>query len=226
MFDSLKKHKGVIYSNKKLSNTLNHIVIKTEDYISFEPGDYITLFIGGYVPRNYSIANISSPSKNIEIIINTSTPGVGARELKDIKSGVEINFLEPFGNFKYKKNKYSWFIAVGSGISPLIPMIHQAKIDLSNIKIFFGAREEFDIPDLSFLDIPINYTITKPSDEWKGDVGRVQLILKKELDKNKNILNKIYFYICGQPIMINHTLDLLQNNNIKNENIIFEKYSL
>lgn len=221
-----KHHSTVLSKNIEALNILR-IVLKVEQPIYFQPGQYVTLMISGYFPRNYSIASLQTPSDQIEILVNTKVKGVGSSTLKDIQIGDKIDLIGPTGNFLLKMQpKESWFIATGTGIAPLIPMINSVKNQSENVLLFYGNSYVENLPNLSFLQIPVIYSLTKPSANWNGEKGRIYEIVIKKLKLNLQLINTRNYYICGSPGMVNNTNKRLLGIGIEKENIIFERFSL
>ena len=226
MFKNLihQKNKAVIISREKISENLLKVDFKT-NHIEYTPGEYITLFIANIVPRNYSIFSVSEDKKNFSIIVNINGDGIGRRSIRQFVTYEKVSYIGPLGDFKFNKNDKSeniWFIATGSGISPLYQMIEDNK-NKYNISLFFSANRKEEFPKLKFDGIKTYFSITQKDDTWKGEKGRVTHTVKKQLLDLPNLGN-ISFYICGNPNMVKDTNLMLLNEGISKDKIYFEKF--
>ena len=226
MFKNLvhQKNKAVIISREKISNNLLKVDFET-NHIEYTPGEYITLFIANIVPRNYSIFSVSQDKKIFSIIVNINGDGIGRRSIRQFVTYEKVSYIGPLGDFKFNKNDNStniWFIATGSGISPLYQMILDNK-NKYNISLFFSANKKEEFPNLKFEGIKTYFSITKEDKDWEGDRGRVTHTVRNMLLSYPNKDN-ISFYICGNPNMVKDTNMMLLNEGIARDKIYFEKF--
>ncbi len=218
------KKRARIINIEKLSTNLIKIDFKT-DKIEFNPGEYVTLYIAKFIPRNYSIYNVSPDKTVFSIIVNTNGEGVGRRTIRQFIVHEQVHYIGPLGDFKFNKKDTSeniWFIATGSGISPFVQMINENK-NKYQMKLFFSARNIEEIPNIKIDNIEKFYTLTSQKSGWSGYYGKINNILLTELNKSPDI-RKISFYICGNPKMVIDIKNLLVTNNINLKNIYFEKF--
>lgn len=218
------KRKATIINKERISANLIRIDFRV-DHIEYIPGQYITLYIGKLIPRNYSIYRVSEDGEIFSIIVNINGNGVGRRTIKEFIVYEQVHFIGPIGEFSFNSNDKTdnkWFIATGSGISPLIPMI-LANRDRYKIKLFFSARYKEDIFNMRINGIDSIISLTGKDSTWSGKFGRVTDTLLEELQKTDNREN-ISFYICGNPKMVIDTKEFLINQNIEISKIYFEKF--
>ncbi|MDD3793502.1 MAG: FAD-binding oxidoreductase [Candidatus Gracilibacteria bacterium] len=191
------------------------------DNFSFKPGQYISLQASdnlGKFSRSYSIAIASKNSFTLNIKLLNK--GRGSRFLNKLKIGDKISFLGALGNF-YLKNTQNKkvFIATGTGLAPMIAMIEACPKEIEKI-VIFGVRFEKDIYYKekleSFPNTKVIIRVSKPSENYKGETGRVTDDLDK-IGKNDEV------YICGNPEMVyavkegliknGHNLNLIYNES-------------
>jgi NAD(P)H-flavin reductase len=218
------KRKATIINKEHISGNLIKIDFRT-DHIDYIPGQYITLYIGNLIPRNYSIYRVSEDGKVFSIIVNINGNGVGRRTIKEFIVYEQVYFIGPIGDFRFNRNDNThnkWFIATGSGISPLIPMILENRYKYK-IKFFFSARYKEDIFNMKINGIDTIISLTQENSNWNGKFGRVTDTLLDELKKIDN-RDDISFYICGNPKMVTDTKNFLINQNIDLSKIYFEKF--
>ncbi len=209
---------------------------ESEDLFKFEAGQFVTFKIEDQVPpcfRAYSICTCPGENKNhFATCLKVIEGGRGSNWLNSLKIGDKLNFIGPSGNFTFKNpEKNAFFIATGTGITPLISMISdQLKNGNKNqIHLLFGLRHISHIIYKDFFDglvakysnFSYEITLSRPENEsWKGKVGRVTKTLNEcDLDpKNTD------YYICGLKAMIEEAEEILKSKDVPEEAIHLEKY--
>jgi phenol hydroxylase P5 protein len=225
----LEKNIGRIIESKFLSTKIKSITIQTEAELNFTPGQYLIIMIGGKIPRNYSIANydLKSPTTKFQLLVNIANNGVGARTLRELDVNDPIEFYGPIGDFKIIEGdeKENWFICVGSGVSPLIPMIRQLQMKNKKTRLFFGVRDKEDLIDFSFINTKVEYSLSNKDTRWSGFKGRIYDHVVEEIEKSSSTdKNDRKYYICGIPDMAEDTKRKLKTYGILKKNIVFEEY--
>jgi len=98
--------------------------------IAFRPGQFISCLIPSgseRLIRPYSIA--SDPDRELmEICLNRVPGGPGSAYLLGLEQGATVHFTGPWGTFvlDHAPDAEAIFIADGTGIAPIRPMIHRA----------------------------------------------------------------------------------------------------
>lgn len=214
-------------------------VTKPTDY-SFKPGQYCTLGVEG-VERAYSIA--SSPDEEyMELFIElVEEEGILTPLIWKMNKG-DIFTLRPRakGIFQIKDQTLKNYLLISTvtGVVPYVSFVRSfMNENQTNMKFHilqgssyvdeFGYLEE--LQEISKTNQEhINYipTISRPKDKrnenWKGMIGRVNLIVDQYIkDNDLNPENSIVF-ACGNPDMI---IDI-QNNLAQNKgfNVIEERF--
>ena len=109
-----------------------------------------------------------------------------ARALWDVKEGDSLELKGPFQKFAYEANQWAsvGMVAGGTGITPMYQLILEILAnprDRTEIRLVYGCRSEEDIILRDELDalaaaypnFKVVYTLSKPSDAWRGRVGHV-----------------------------------------------------
>lgn len=209
----------------------------------FKPGQFVNINVDENTFRSYSICSDSKQINQISIAASVDHDGVGSRFLKKIQRGDEVKLIGPSGRFHLPKppngaseqnELYNIanelvFIATGTGIAPFIPMWHKLE-DLKytgRISVYFGIRNEealFFLDKLDYFKKVLNFSykicVSRPSTLWNKPKGRVT----KLLDLTE-FLGKQYF-LCGHPLMIEDMIGILHENNVLDENIFYEKFTV
>lgn len=233
------------------------IPLHLKEKFVFDPGQYLTIKAtvnDEILRRAYSI---SSPIQEevISVVVKRLTGGKVSNFLNDqIKVGDQFEVMPPGGHFKLsvdKKHQNNYFFfGAGSGITPLMSMIHSIleKEPLSKCYLLYGNRNETStifnnkLKRLSLVyqnRLVVEHILSRPLKEkpkgilgnffpavakWKGQVGRInsQMIgsFLKQHAEDKTIQG---YYICGPGPMIETTVNALKTLDI-DQSIIHREY--
>jgi ferredoxin-NADP reductase len=98
---------------------------------AFAPGQFVSclLPVGGQrLTRPYSIASDPETPERLELLLNLVPGGPGSHHLFSLQPGAEIVLTGPWGTFvvEPQDSAEAIFIADGTGIAPIRPMLRQA----------------------------------------------------------------------------------------------------
>jgi ferredoxin-NADP reductase len=150
-----------------------------------------------------------------------------SKALESLKIGDKVLVEAPFGEFTFK-GEYDKIalLAGGIGITPLRCIIRYATDNQlkTNIILLYSSRFDDDIIFKNELEemqrvnnnLKVVHTLTRPSEKWKGLVGRVdkemvQKIIPDYVDR--------VFYICGPSKMVEAMVEILKNLKIPEKQI-------
>lgn len=224
------------------------IRIQAGGEFKFAPGQYATLGVEGMekrMERPYSI--VSSPYEDeIEFFFELVPHGGLTPLLYKLKPGDELLMR------KASKGRFTLDTATGrtnhllvstvTGVAPFVSYVRSLHKDWVEGK-FTGEQKLFllngasrsgefgylDELEAFSLDLPwLTYvpTVSRPWDDkaWKGEIGRVDDILRKYADLwGLNGSNSVG-YLCGHPQMIEHGKGVLQRIGFAKENLKEEIY--
>jgi len=181
---------------------------------------------------SFSIA--SSPfQKELELCIKIyETKGL-TEHLKSKKQGDEIIIKGPFGNFTLNKDfKEVSFVALGTGIAPMISMIRTLlhENDLRPINLFYGFRnrccflyhEELIEMQKKFKNFKLNFIPSDPEQDWSVPKGYVQELIGKAVFSVPK--KEIDFYLCGPPKALESIKEFLIKKEFNKDKIFYEKW--
>src|SRR5437016_4487254 len=99
--------------------------------LDFRPGQFIScqLPVGGEtLIRPYSIASSPEEPRRLEIVLNLVPGGPGSHYLFRLPLGATVRFTGPWGTFVLERapEAETVFIADGTGIAPIRPMLRRA----------------------------------------------------------------------------------------------------
>ena len=203
---------------------------------------------GEIISRPYSY--VSAPSDDfLEVIYVTVPDGDLTPELDKLKSGDKILVMDKASGFfvmnEVPDGKNLWLIGTGTGLGVFISLLKSKEPweRFENIILIHGVRES---SELTFFDqisdfksrennsVKFQYisTLTREVKEGSLNARIPKLIDDGTLEKLTNITidKNSQFMICGNPDMINDTVELLgkfgleRNRRSKPGNITLETY--
>jgi len=233
LINDYSREEVTVLSSTEVADGVKEIVFRkpTKDYL---PGQFIGIEIednqleSGF--RSYSI--LDGKEKNTLVIyVKKVEGGRGSTYLHSLSKGDTMNILYPLGYFGFQKNlpKHLVFIATGTGIVPILSLLeHVPQHFVGSCTLYFGVRSENDIfcleriKNLMINNSYFNYilTLSRPTEGWAGEKGRVTEILKKEV-----IPTDAQFYICGAGQMISDVKDILRGNGVLSSQIFYEDFN-
>lgn len=239
-----KYQKAPITFRKDHAEDLWTIRVRPEQRLVFTPGQYATLGLeesGRKVERAYSIC--SSPlEEEIEFFFELVpqgqlTPPLYERQVGDVllmrrqakglftldgKSGHTRHFL----------------VCTVTGVAPYISMVrtlaregHGGDRELVVLQAAsrsweFAYREELEAFAKEFSWLRYIPTVSRPWEDpaWKGEVGRIEDVLRKYLDTLGLEPSNTTAYLCGHPQMIENSKGILKRRGFAKEFIREEVY--
>jgi ring-1,2-phenylacetyl-CoA epoxidase subunit PaaE len=209
----------------------------------FEAGQYITLkttINGEEIRRDYSIC-ASKQSGTLSVAVKAVDSGIfSVYANTQLKSGDTIDVAPPNGRFIFEANAQKTrtiaAFAAGSGITPILSIAKTLLEDepFSNFILVYGNKTPQDTmfsKELLALQekygnrIHIHF-IYSQSNEPDALFGRIEKSTVNLIVKNKYkgiTIDK--FYLCGPEPMIHTVKEVLLENQIKENNILFELFT-
>jgi ferredoxin-NADP reductase/NAD-dependent dihydropyrimidine dehydrogenase PreA subunit len=226
------EYKAVIEKVEDLTPDIRQFTFKCikPDKVSFKPGQFMIIKVldGPVLFRAYSISSTPDECNLLKLAIKKVSDGLGSPLVYEFKEGMEVILEGPMGEFILQDDsKDVIFVANGIGITPFVSMAKEA-LNRKNgkVKVLFGVRNEKDImyddyfkklaeeyPDFEYI-----LSLTKPSENWTGQKGRVPGIIEKMNLKGYDA------YLCGSKPMLENTKESLVKSGIKSERIFFESF--
>ena len=237
----IQKFTARISETQQLTEKYLHLYIELVEphRLEFVAGQYIMLSVPGTdQKKNYSIASSPTIDHALELLIDIAPQGIGTTYITGLKLGDTISFMAPAGMFTISQpgtpvgdgEKSLVFVASGSGITPIRSMILdqlQVHGDARSMTLYWGLRREGDLCWLedweelerSFVNFTFHPILSQAGAEWTLCRGRVTDCLSiHPLPTDGG------YYICGNRIMIEDTVKLVQNKGILEEHIHREKF--
>lgn len=213
---------------------------------SFLPGQYTTLKMtidGEPVNRSYSFCSCPYLNEPLTIAVKRVAGGKGSNFINDnFKPGVEIEVMEPMGNFHSQlsesNEKHYVLFGGGSGITPVMSILKSvlAKELKSKVTLFYGNRNEnsiifkdkFEVLTAQFPErLKIVHILDAPIGSWSGYSGfMVKDTVLKLLRENTNLnFRQAEFFICGPTPMMKSVEEALGALQIPKEKIHIEYFT-
>jgi ferredoxin-NADP reductase len=215
----------VVEETRALTPAVRSIVLRTEDGAPYDylAGQWIKLYLGETLDRDYSIASAPSAARpdRIELAVTRVEGGPGSGLLHAIEPGTRLETLGPNGLFVREdahREAPALYVGTGTGVAPLRAMLEDALRDPASPPqaLLFGCRTEDDLlyadelrarasSDPRFV---YDATLSRPTDGWSGRRGYVQHHLAELLARPA--LAEAHVFVCGLTRMIDDVRRVLK----------------
>lgn len=242
-----KYQKVTIVSRKDYAPDLWSIRVRPEQPLSFKPGQYATLGVeqdGRVLEKPYSI--VSSPLEDeIEFFFELVPQGELTPPLHNFQAGQSLLMRrQAKGLFTLDAksgHKKHYLVSTVTGVAPFMSMVRtlareagQGRAPTDKLFIVqaasrsweFAYREELEALAKKFDWLRYVPTVSRPWEDpaWKGEVGRVEDLLRKYLDAEGFLPSDTTAYLCGHPQMIENSKGILKRRGFAKESIREEVY--
>jgi len=247
MFHEENFQKVQIVERKDFAPDLWIMRMRPEARLPFQAGQYVTLGLldGAHmIERPFSI--VSSPrEKDVEFFLEM-VPGGGLTPALHTMAVGETLWMrrQAKGRFTFDTRsgrKQHLFVATVTGIAPFVSMVREMAEEIrggrdAQYQLFilhgasrsweFAYREELETLSRGgdwFQFIP---TISRPWEDpsWKGEVGRIEDVLRKYVDSLGLDPAQTTAYLCGHAQMIANSREILRRRGFPGEAIRQEAY--
>ncbi|MFT7185748.1 MAG: ferredoxin-NADP reductase [Pseudohongiellaceae bacterium] len=212
------------------SNIYTLVLKPSSKWQAFKAGQFVQLSAeinGSLITRTFSISSEPAyfkTNEKIELTIRSQDQGLLTPWLQTTaKPGNTVYLSQANGDFILKNQQpKKLFIAAGSGITAIRPILKQYKNDawFKDAQLLFYVKnrtESLFLEDLNALETyGLTYTYI-----YSEESGR---ICQSHLDEFCDNLTEREVYVCGPPKMIEATQQLLKENKVTESNIYFEYF--
>jgi len=212
------------------TNIYTLILKPSSKWQTFKAGQFVQLSAeikGSLITRTFSISSepeYFKTSGKIELTIRSQDNGLLTPWLRtSVQAGHTVYLSQASGNFTLKnQQKKKLFIAAGSGITAIRPILKQYKNEawLKDAQLLFYVKNRTEclfLEDMNALkSCGLNYKYI-----YSEESGR---ICQQHLDDFCDDLSNREVYLCGPPKMIETTNILLKDNLVPESNIFFEYF--
>lgn len=181
--------------------------------LPWRPGQFISMTCGRKpdgdpLLRSYSIANLPGEGK-IDLVLKLVEGGAASAWFRGLRGGERVPYTGPMGFFvlELAHPGDQVFVATGTGIAPLLPMIREtlARDETGKVRLLWGLRDESDI----FWQDQLAALATSPRFSWSLHLTRPRAALDRPPGRvNQPALDLLpsltrpTFYLCGNGAMI------------------------
>lgn len=223
---------AVTLSAELLAGKTRYFEFEMEENFEFKAGQYVSVKVSDTRINCYSIAGQETPNK-FNLLVDSTPGGPGSKFFESLKAGDKITYLGPFGNFQLKPDdgsKNMLFLATGCGTAPFKYMVKKALENNSpdkNVSLYIGVNNYEDVFLKDYFEnltkehpnFKVNFAIKNPNEKWKGHVGFINEIVKKDYPNAKDCS----VYMCGSKFMIEDATEMLKSNGCPPDRIYMEK---
>ena len=243
-----KFYRAKILERTDLAGDLWTVRVEPGGTFSFKPGQYATLAVqteAKRIERAYSI--VSSPLETqLEFFFELVPQGELTPKLYQLRAGDEVLMRKVakglFTLDQKSGRSHHFLVSTVTGIAPFVSYVrtlyrgwkessfkgehHLYILNGASRSWEFGYNQELErfSAELPWLDyVP---TVSRPLEDanWKGEVGRVDDVLRKYLDLWKLNATNCVAYLCGHPDMIENGKRMLKRIGFAKEQVKEEVY--
>lgn len=193
--------------------------------LQYRPGQFISCLLpvgGETLIRPYSI--VSDPGNDdLEICLNRVPGGLGSAYLLALAVGSAVRFTGPWGTFVLDRapDAETVFIADGTGIAPILPMIRRAVATASGhrLRLLHAAGDVFlyraELDDLARREPALTV-------ERVGSATLEVEVARRWIDADEDRTRR--FYVCGVGPIVPRLRDLLRGAGYERRAVQYEKW--
>lgn len=204
--------------------------------LDFLPGQYAHVNVPGTEEwRSYSFACAPNNTNQLQLLIRLLPQGVMSDYLRErARPGDRMKLKAPLGAFYlHKIMRPLIFVAGGTGLAAFLGMLDQMVENPERcnqlVTLFYGVTQVTDLCEKerlqSYAERLPNFTfhsiVMKASEEWAGPVGVVTDLFE---DAHFNA-GEVDLYLCGPPPMVDAVKGWLDEREMSNSDIYYEKFS-
>jgi len=209
-----------------------------DQHLTWKAGQFLSLLLpiaGETLIRPYSIASCPEEGNLLEICLNLVPEGPGSHYLFARTIGETLRFTGPWGTFVFDQPPQAEcvFIADGTGIAPIRPMIRQAVACEPGppLQLLYSAvqesgllyRQEWEAcaqvcPRFGFTPLLSNPTSNQPG--FSGSL--VEYVERHYVSEDSD--RSRHFYICGVGQQVTQLRDLLRHAGYQRRAVQYEKW--
>jgi propane monooxygenase reductase subunit len=228
----------VVSAIEPLTHDIKHLVLQLVEprELRFRAGQYVDIRIpGSEEHRSYSMANTPATNSHLEFILKVFPGGRFSSLLDESFVGTALEVTGPYGSCILRENSERDVVLIGggAGMAPLWSLLNDiaARGLQRRVTFYYGARSRRDLFYLDKIDelrarlpefrfIPA-LSEPLPQDHWQGETGLITEVVARTLSAG----SEVDVYLCGPAAMIDAALPLLVRKGIREERMLFDKFT-
>lgn len=239
----VKKFPVTVEGAEALTRDIWKLVVKLDEgqKLKFWAGQYVDITLPERgVTRAFSMANQPSQNDRLEFIIKIFSDGEFSGKLDtDVHVGDALIVKGPFGTCIRREGGEGtmYLIGGGSGMAPLVAILRDLVETRKDqpVRFFYGARTRQDLfytEEIQSLgeqldDFEYIPALSEADDDtdWQGEKGFIHEVVSRRMkDEPPNEEDEVY--TCGPPVMIAAVTPVLEMNDIDEDNVHYDSFTL
>lgn len=235
-FYAVRDFTAEVIENKQCTADIHMIKVELQEpeTIEYAAGQFFEFDIPDIdETRAYSLANRYEGGNILEFHVKRVPDGVGSNYMCDLKPGDQVTGSGPYGTMQLRhRDKNLIFVAGGSGMAPIKSLVEELFSEAFEKEawFFYGARTAKDLylmeewvelaekhPNFHFVPA---LSHSDPSEEWDGETGFIADVIARKIEELPNA----DAYLCGPPIMIETTCDVLYKIGVRGADIYYDEF--
>jgi Na(+)-translocating NADH:ubiquinone oxidoreductase F subunit len=181
--------------------------------------------------NNYSLASNQEMEGILRFNVRIATPpagqdcppGIGSSYVFSLKPGDTVTAIGSFGDFHIKPTQREMvYIGGGAGMAPLrahLSHLFETGRTARKVSYWYGARSKQEIFYEDYFkklaqehpNFRFHLALSSPlaEDEWTGLTGFIHEVALEQYLKNHDHIQSVEFYLCGPPMMVKATTNML-----------------
>jgi Na+-transporting NADH:ubiquinone oxidoreductase subunit F len=196
--------------------------------------------------RAYSVAVAPGQEESLVFTVRFSppppgtdlSPGAGSSYLCSLRPGDRVSFRGPAGSFRLvDSEREKILIGGGAGVAPLKSMVQHL---LNNqgwqgkLRFWYGARNQHEIlykdtfkslvQEFGNFEWGVALSDAEGDQSWSGDRGFIHDVVLNNVLKEHDNLQECEFYLCGPPLMLTATREMLRQLGVAEDAVQFDDF--
>ncbi len=188
--------------------------------LPFRPGQFVSCLLpvgGERLTRPYSIASSPEQPERLELLLNLVPDGPGSHHLFALPIGGTVALTGPWGTFALDRapDAETVFIADGTGIAPIRPMLHRAAATATRPQHLLWATEHVFWREELHAIPGLRLTIVAPG--VLVDTVRARWI-DADADRSR------HFFVCGVGDVVPELRGMLRGAGYERRAVQYERW--
>jgi phenol hydroxylase P5 protein len=228
----VRDYRGRVEVLEQAAANVRRLVVRLDQPLRFNPGQYVLLELPGGGQRPYSVASTPSEGSRIELHIKRSPNGVATDGwvFKDLAVGDPVGVSGPYGRFSFRplRTQPILLLAGGTGLAPMKSMVrHIAETGAEHrVVLYHGVSTVEDLYDRDWFErfaAEHSWFEFRPAlsrEPWNGRTGRVPARVAEDYPRACGHVA----YLCGSPEFVTDTMKALMKARLFPRDIYREDF--